>query len=391
MMMIKGSMKSMDNTSIPAADMRWTLADLLSSYRFWALYLATLFATIGVQILNLSLPLISSSLGATYQEIGIFSLGSNVGLILGAFTAFSVAGRRPRASLMIPLIVAAAVALAFLQVPGLWTSPLLLFAMGATIGTVHTLFPLATATFLVGARPSKIDFGCALALLSMTSLSTTAASFMPVYQNDRSGETVIFALLACLVLAAIVLAPVRDLDFSKAPRPRHKAFAPRRRSPLLIAIIYILPIIALLRLLFVAASGQGESLESPSYGPFGSVASLAIFLVAIVMLIYLAYWVYRIHGELAGVAASQRLLTPFSAMCIAILIPLGLPVILMTLADLINDRARENGTKPLISIAVVVILSLVFPPLAIALVQYGANKSYGIKIIEPSQISGQAT
>jgi hypothetical protein len=85
---------------------------------------------------------------------------------------------------------------------------------------------------------------------------------------------------------------------------------------------------------------------------------------------------YCIHGELAGAAPSQQLLTPLAGMLIAIMVPLGLPILVLTLGDLINDRARDKGQGQLLSIAWLAICSFFIPPIAIAMIQNAANKSY---------------
>jgi hypothetical protein len=63
-------------------------------------------------------------------------------------------------------------------------------------------------------------------------------------------------------------------------------------------------------------------------------------------------------------------------MLVTILVPLGLPVLLVTLADLLNDRGSKSGKGRLISIPWLAFWSFLFPPIAIALVQNAANKSY---------------
>ncbi|CDZ64304.1 hypothetical protein [Neorhizobium galegae] len=107
------------------------------------------------------------------------------------------------------------------------------------------------------------------------------------------------------------------------------------------------------------------------------LVSILVLGICIAAFIYLAYWVYRIHGEMAGPEPSQRLLTPLAAMFIAILVPLGLPILVMTLGDLLNDRARSRGEGRLVSIAWLAVWSLILPPVAIALIQSAANSSYG--------------
>ncbi|MBB4479228.1 putative membrane protein [Rhizobium etli] len=174
-----------------------------------------------------------------------------------------------------------------------------------------------------------------------------------------------------------MLVPAGNLAFDDAPRPRHKPLAPRQRSPLLVAVILITPPILILlaavgiRLFQATDAGVSDS-------SIALLLTLLVFAIALAAFIYLAYWVYRIHGELAGAAPSQRLLTPLAAMLIAIIVPLGLPVLVMTLGDILNERARDRGRGNAVSIAWLGIWSFFVPPVAIAMIQNAANDSYVI-------------
>ncbi|WP_064831682.1 hypothetical protein [Rhizobium phaseoli] len=369
----------MENTSAPATNAEWTFADFLSTYRYWAVFLSSLLIAVGAQGLSTVFPVIAQMAGSSAQTIGIFYFGSTLGWVIGAFLAFIVAGRHGRSALISPILVCAVVAVAVLPAPDLWGSPSFLLFFGLVLGAVRAVFPLASAIFLVGGRPGKIDFGCALTLMSTTIL---ISAFAPVgawwlYELDLGAVPVVSAFLACLVLAVILLVPAGNLAFDDAPRPRHKPLAPRQRSPLLVAVILIIPPILLLlaavgfRLFQANNIGVGDS-------PIALLLALLVFAIALAAFIYLAYWVYRIHGELAGAAPSQRLLTPLAAMLIAILVPLGLPVLLMTLGDLLNERARDRGEANAVSIAWLGIWSFILPPVAIAMIQNAANDSYVI-------------
>ncbi|MBB4479229.1 hypothetical protein GGE46_001797 [Rhizobium etli] len=114
---------------------------------------------------------------SSVQTIGIFYFGSTLGWVVGAFLAFIVAGRHGRSALISPILLCAVVAVAFLPVPALWGSPGFLLFFGLVLGALRAVFPLASALFLVGGRPGKIDFGCALTLMSTTIL---ISAFAPV-------------------------------------------------------------------------------------------------------------------------------------------------------------------------------------------------------------------
>ncbi|MCH4548322.1 hypothetical protein MK632_21520 [Rhizobium changzhiense] len=360
----------MENTSAPSSNAEWTLADFLSTYRYWAVFFSSLLLAIGGQGFSTVFPVISQMTGNSAQTIGIFYSGSTLGWVAGAFLAFIVASRHGRSALISPLLVCAILAIAFLPAPALWGSPVFLFLFGVVFGTVRAVFPLAIAIFLVGGRPGKIDFSCALTLMSMTIL---LSAFAPIgaswlYGLDLGAVPVVSGLLACLLLAIILLVPAGNLAFDEAPRPRHKPLAPRRRSPLLVAIILITPPILIFLMAFGVHLFQANDADVAS-SPITLLLALLVFTIAVAA-------VYRIHGELAGAAQSQRLLTPLAAMLIAILVPLGLPVLVMTLGDLLNERARDRGRGGLMSIAWLGIWSFILPPVAIAMIQNAANDSY---------------
>ena len=118
--------------------------------------------------------------------------------------------------------------------------------------------------------------------------------------------------------------------------------------------------------------GSVISLRSFDSGAISLLAVLGI--VVLFSLIYFAYWIYHIHGELAGTAASQRLLTPLAALLIALFVPMALPILLMTLGDLLNDRARAKGTGRALSITWLMIFCFLLPPVAMSMIQRAANK-----------------
>ncbi|NKK41800.1 hypothetical protein [Rhizobium leguminosarum] len=53
----------MENTSAPSSNIEWTLADFLSTYRYWAVFFSSLLLAIGGQGFSTVLPLISQMTG----------------------------------------------------------------------------------------------------------------------------------------------------------------------------------------------------------------------------------------------------------------------------------------------------------------------------------------
>jgi MFS family permease len=368
----------MDNTSPPAGSVRWTLADFLSSYSFWALFFSSFLLSAAGQGLITLMPLVASEAGISHQSVAFAYSGMGVGWVFGAFIAFVVATRHPRAALVWPLAVCALVTL-LMFMSGLIGSVPVLLLFAVAYGAVNAVFPLALAILLLGGRPTKTDFGSALVLLSATALlSYIAPAGMSLLFASSGFAAVVLAFILCLLVAMILVFFARDLGFDGAPRGRHKPIPPRQRSPFVVAAILFSPVVFSI---FVAVGTYIVSPQAFSSSDVPGVVyllSFLVFLVSVGAFVYLAYWVYRIHGELAGAAPSQRLLTPLAALPVGIFVPLGLPVLVMTLGDLLNDRAAEKGRPRLISIAWLAIWTLILPPIGIAMIQSAANRSYAM-------------
>lgn len=365
-----------NTTPIASTNPGFTMADFLSTYRYWALFFASLFVAFGAEGLNFFLPLVSNLAGVSSENVGIFFLGTILGLVVGSFAAFIVALGHARAAMILPILVSSLVTAGVLAMPAVLGSMVLLFLFGVAVGTVRAVLPLASAIIIVGGRPGKLDFASVLVLMLTTIL---VSHFAPLGSGilsvfDKSGLSIVWVYLGCLVLTILVLLPARRLDFDGAPRHRHQPLPPRRRSPAMVAAILLAPPI-----LFLLMGLAARFLQVPTFGnagPLALVLSFLLFCATVGAVIYLAYWVYHIHGELAGAQASQRLLTPRAATLIAILAPFGLPILLVTLGDLLNDRAHDKGQGASVSLPWLAVAGFLLLPLAIALVQNAANRSY---------------
>lgn len=365
----------MDRTAAVPVRPEWTLADFLGSYRFWALFLSSSLVAASEQSLRTMLPSIANAAGSTYQAISLFYFGGTSGWLIGAFLAFFVGSRKPFPALVCPAIVCLLVAGSLLATLDLFASPLFLLLFGLTSGTVLTVFSLVTVIALIGGRPGRIDFACLFTLMSTPLIAVAFAPMVASWFFEIGGSAlIVIAFMLCLVLAMLLLLPAGRLSFEEGPRLRHSPLAPRRRSPILVALVLLAAqivtvISALICYLFVT-----DFLDLGS--PIIFMLSPGILCLSLAGIVYFARWVYRIHGELAGAQASARLLSPRAALLTALFIPLGLPILLMTLADLLNDRAAARGQARPVSLVWLGIWSFCLPPIAIALIQHGANKSY---------------
>lgn len=370
----------METISAAPDKQQWTLADFLSSYRFWALFVAASLVTLAEQGANTVFPVVLTGINGSSENIAIFFLGTAPGWIVGAFLAFIVASRRGLPALLAPLGIAILAALVPLALPGLWDEPVFLFLFGLSIGALRGVFALAIAIFLFGGRSTRIDFGSALTLMSVTIILGFAAPFLwaVFYRAADDINGLILAFVALMIIAAAMLVLARKVEFDDQPRQRHRPLPVRRRSPVAVALILAAPTLLAIALVLGAEWLQHIEIRSETGYVLNIVFALASIGLAIFAFLYLAWWAYHIHGELAGAEQSQRLLTPWAGLLVAVLVPLGLPVLLMTLADLVNDRAKARGEAPLASIAWIGIWSFVFAPVAIALIQDAANRSYDL-------------
>lgn len=367
-------METAENT---AGQPQWTLADFLCTYRYWALFLAWLLVAFGTQSFSVIMPAIASTAGISFTHVSLYYSGFGAGWFSAAIVAFVVAGRSGKAALIWPMTICAIVLAAFMLMPSLWGAPLFLLLLGMCMGTVAALFPLATAVFLLGGRPGKIDFAGALVLLSAALLASFIGPiFSSLLLEILGAISVIATMLACVIIAILLIVPARHIGFDDAPRQRHQPLAPRRRSPLLVALILLsLPILWL----FVGVSielFEVDLFDANEPSATAALISLIVLIATVTAIIYFLYWVYRIHGELAGAQASQRLVTPLPALFIALLVPLGLPVLIMTLGELLNDRATDKGQKRPLAIGWLAFWAFCVPPIAMAMIQHAANGSY---------------
>ena len=373
-------LSSRNNLSALADKPHWTLADFFSTYRYWALFIAVILVGIGTQGLNVIMPLISDAIGNSAATIGIFYISIPFGWILGTLIAVTVTGSHERATVITPIVISIAVAGAAILMPTLLMSPLFLGLFGLTQGALLTFFPFMTVIFLMGKRSSRNEFFCALVVLLM---AMVPSFFGPIVARawDVSDQT-IWGFISCFMGALLILLPCKKLSFDHVPPIRHKPLPPRKRSPCFVAWMTLLPAIALV-LAFLLIWPQTYFLQSELLEQEGHVGIALITRLAVVITLalsgvtYLGYWMYRIHGELAGVSASQRLLTPRPAALVALFVPLGMPLLLITLGNLLNDRTRCTSLKQAISILPLGIFSFFIPPIAMAMIQRAANKSYG--------------
>jgi len=356
---------------------RWTAAEFFSTYRYWSLVLASAFAALAVAIFSGASTLWLREAMGSFREIGTVTawmaparflgivFGSGLGIAVGA------AGRGTRAALVILAVLSCATVAALLTSPHQAYSTL--FAAWGLFSTMLTTTLLvAAATMLVGARLSAPDFALTFGLLILIP-ATSAASFVPLMYGFGLADRFLFLLILFLVLALLSMLPMRHLRFDVKPQRSHPMRALRRRSPGLVTFLALLgPIIILFFLaliLAMIASGAARGFEN---------MSVALTLEPIVVLIlfteaYICIWCYLIHSELASIESPHSLLTPLAAVLIALFVPFGLPVILIMLWTVLDERARRQATAPVSRWAI--FWSVFIPAVGMGMIQSAVNRT----------------
>ena len=197
-----------DNTSSLPPASSWTLADFLATYRYWALFIATLLLRSSGETLSIMAPVflheISVTMHSAAMDTTLFFVFTKVGWVVGACLTFMVLGRRPRAALLIPLLVCSIVTVLLLWRQEWVASPLLML-LAVADGAVQAIFLFAAAIFLSGSKASKVDFSCALviilgAILASMVLVLVMPALMPI-----TSQWLLWFFGACHILALLVL------------------------------------------------------------------------------------------------------------------------------------------------------------------------------------------
>ena len=372
------------NSGIPSS-INWTLADFLSTYRYWCLFVAALLIQSSGEALSMLLPLfmyeITGSMNAGAIDSSLFYLASQSGWVLGAFLSFMVLGRRAKVALIAPLIVCCVIALFLIWGKG-GVSSLTFIAFAVSSGVVRGVFVFAAAVFMSEGKASRVDFACALVI--MMAVVPASMAVIPIIQalmfpSSIGVQRLLWFFVVCHIMALLVLLPCKTFFFDRAPVYRHRPLSARQRSPWLVALLAALPLVAILITVvftvprvYLLPEGIFRGDSPVRFQVISLLALAAILLIAGVL--YVGYWMYRIHGEQAAASPSQRLLTPRAAVFVALLAPFGLPVLLMTLGDILNDQAKEQGQPRVASMVALGFASLLFPPVAMALIQRAMNK-----------------
>lgn len=351
----------------------WTLADLLSSLRYWAFVLAVVLAACVARSFSSLMPMLASQMGSTASEIGVLSMGMVAGWSIGGVLALLVMPRHPRMALALPLIVLAALFMGAATSSAFWLFSPIVVLQGVCIGAFTMMSVVAVAGVLAGCGMSRSDFIQALALpiLMVGTIPDGVMMLSAALAAERQFQDFAMIWTLVLIVAIALLSSARGLAFDELPRRRHSPLACRDRSPLRVAVIALLP--ALCALVLMATSSR-TGLTAQWNDTMLAVVRTGAWTLSIASLVYALYWIFRIHGEVASLKPSAGLFTPRAAVCLTLFVPLGFLLVLNTLGGVLRAHAHGAGQRPGPHGRWLAFWSVVMAPVAMAMLQGAVNR-----------------
>jgi hypothetical protein len=322
--------------STTAADQKptWTWADLLSTYRFWGLLLFYVLAGAGMRtVLNsaaFSLYRRYNLRPADYSGLYLMSL---LCIPLAFYLAWIAIRSRPLDTLLFVgclQIVAGGVLMVF--GPNLPRGPGVVIVGGVLFFFLYlgsVVVQLVVPALVAGALGSSLGFIIAFGALYTTEHLTYMLPSLSFALAETSNG-LMYLLGGVLLVAVICLLPIRQALFTEEPPARGRSLEPSYRGSVAVALLTFIPF-------------------------------------------YVLYWIYRAYGEAAYLHRSRGLLSPRGAAWIW-LVPLMGPILLMTLADHLDQRAAAWGVPVRRRVWAIFAWSVFFPPVAIGMLQGGLNR-----------------
>lgn len=352
----------------------WTFADQASTYRFWALIFAGVIVALGAAAMRAHLTWLSQSnyafnRGENSLLVSCWIVGNLLGVLIGLLLTQS---KSARAYCLVPLVAGAlALGVATLGTTYGVGLPYVAFFCGQV---AMMALAVAVPPAIAGGSLGRASFGYAFALLSLLEMAgnTYAGIGTLILVKEYGGKSAAIAACVMMLLAAALLAPIDRKLFDSQPKPRHRPLPPVTRNALAVGFIGALPGLGLVALAgMLSASGPTRSLNLPVL----PVAVCAVLLLG--SLVYSTYWFYRIHGEVASRFPSPQLFTPRGALWMYLLVPLGGPLLLLTLGRTLREAAAQAGTSVQRSSAWFNVWSIFLPPVAMGMVQQQLNELRG--------------
>mgnify|MGYP001009158699 CR=1 FL=1 len=309
----------------------WTWADQLSSYRFWGLLLFYSLSGIAVNTLMLGAAQVSMmrDLGMSVSSIGLLGAFRTLGSLYGFYLAWIAARWRTIPMLgLCAFVELAGIVLALLPGPA---APLALrFAGAVLIGIGWGALSLAIPAILAGGRGGSealvITFGIMSMVYTLGSLQISSLTEFLV----KSGISPLLFVGVPLVVGVCFLFGVPSTLFATPPSAREETFPPTYRNPVVVALLFLIPF-------------------------------------------YWLHWTYRVHGEVAALAPSRTLLSPWTVVLEIFFLPFLFPIAMTTLIEALNRQALAHSAASWRPAWHVGVWSFFLPPVGALLVQLALN------------------
>ncbi|CAB3818153.1 hypothetical protein LMG26689_00315 [Achromobacter animicus] len=364
---------------------RWTLADLASTWRFWSLIGVLIAAAYGVMVFRSAWPLLTYS-NERYVLRDLFPYfwygGNGFGILLGIVLAQanSIKGLAVLTTVCMGIYVIAWFALPEMSV-GL---ALFVVCVGQL---VRWAIAFIITVLLAGAVSDRFAFAGALAVLTafqgMNDWGTSVAASYTFYTLEDHDHWALFGA-AAMASAALLLASTRGRSFDEAPALRHRPLKPQFREGVTVLIIAALP--------WVTLGGVTWMISVLPMSPVAISHWLkAVAIIFLVSLAATAYWVYSIHGEVAHIYPSSKLFTPRAALLFFLLVPLATPILMITLGAVLREVREHRPSASRRSSGWFNAWCVVFPPVAMGMVQDQMNELAEAQAASDSVSPSQAT
>lgn len=314
------------------AEIKWTWADLVSSYRFWALFIFFMIVMSVHPAFNMLIPYLRTSSDMPFRDVSMLYSVKIIFTIIAIFPAWLVS----RAKYYYPLYLFAVLLLIGLLLlrfaAGNYNLIFVAAALlGFSVGSISLLIPAYIARAVNSSEVFILSFGT-ISTVNMINGSYMLAVFGAMMTEGFSFNSILVLLAILLIIGTLLLLPVKKCLFNEQPKVRE-----------------IEP-------------------ETPRY--LDSVLTFLLFFVPF----YFMFWFYKVHKDIRSFSQSATLLTPLGACLSACFVPFAMPVMLSILNDVIHQRLLSGGEKGSFKTWLIIIISIVFPPIAAAMIQSEINR-----------------
>lgn len=309
----------------------WTWADQLSSWRFWGLLIAyILIIPVSNAAMSLSFTFLMDHDGIASAKIGNMGMVRWGAAAYGFCLAWLIVRWRPAAGLAImAFLTAIGLTLSFIPVTmALWVRYAGWVAIGISTGTFALVVPAVVAGGKGGAEAFLVSFGAISSLGVALGMATFA--LFGAWVNARGMQHLVYVAVIPVTIGAIILLTLKAELFSGPPPVRGYGLSPKRRDPVSVALLFLVPFYGL-------------------------------------------YWMYRAHGEVAATAPSRALLSPRAALFGILFVPFLYLVAMASLVDALNARRKEIGQPRVHSPVAIFVWALFLPLVAAAKIQSDLN------------------